>query len=50
MATQPSAAALERRPGCLGWLVRLLGVLVGERPGDSGCIYLPGRITDKPDP
>ncbi len=47
---QPAAVALDRRPGCLGLIMRILRVLVGRRPADWGCIYLPGRITDKPDP
>jgi len=45
-----STPKLESRPGCLGLVLRFLRVLVGRRPGDWGCIYLPGRITDKPDP
>jgi hypothetical protein len=44
------AASAVQRPGCLGLLWRILRVLVGKRPGDSGCVYVPGRLTDRPDP
>ncbi len=44
------AASLARRPGCLGWIWRVLRVMVGKRPGDWGCVYVPGRLTDRPDP
>jgi hypothetical protein len=34
----------------LGLLGRILRVLVGKRPADWGCVYVPGRLTDRPDP
>jgi hypothetical protein len=46
----PAATAFDSRPGCLGLIWRFFRVLVGKRPADWGCIYLPGRITDRPDP
>jgi hypothetical protein len=44
------AASASERPGCPALLWRILRVLVGKRPGDWGCIYIPGRLTDRPDP
>jgi hypothetical protein len=47
---QRLAASVSQRPGCLGLLWRILRVMVGKRPPDWGCIYVPARLTDRPDP
>jgi hypothetical protein len=43
-------ASVAQRSGCLGLIARIFGAIVGMRPGDWGCIYVPGRLTDRPDP
>ena len=41
---------LERCAGCwFGWLCRLILILTGKRRG-SGCVYIPERIINRPDP
>jgi hypothetical protein len=45
-----SIASVNRKIGFWRYLCRILGVLVGRRPGDQGCIYIPGRIINRPDP
>jgi len=42
--------SVAQRPGCLGLILRILAVMVGRRPPDWGCIYVPARLTDRPDP
>jgi hypothetical protein len=48
--TATSIASVNRKVGFWLLLRRILAVLVGKRRGDQGCIYIPGRIINRPDP
>jgi hypothetical protein len=49
MSTAPIASVV-RKVGFWQLLCRILAVMVGKRRGDRGCIYIPGRIINRPDP